>query len=284
MSGEAVVTPPAATWFAGPGFDDLPDEGKSELTGYMTSRGWDKTDARTAALGAIKAAREAQKFVGAPPDKIIRLPKDEADEAGWNDLRSKLGVPADPKEYDFSGVKRADGSELDADLATALRTSLREANVAKDRAPAIAKAVADQLDKAHKTSADEYAAAVAQAKDALKANWGNNYNANMIVAQNAAKALGIDPEKNPADRTALNALEAAFGYDRVMELFRNVGSRIGEDKFVVSTAPGAAGVMSSDQARASLAERKADKAWVDKLMKGDTATKREFDNLTRMIQ
>jgi hypothetical protein len=99
----------------------------------------------------------------------------------------------------------------------------------------------------------------------------------MIVAQNAFKALGAPTE-------AVQALEKAVGYDKVMEMFRSVGSRIGEDTFVKSTAPGQTGVQSREQATATLAERMNDAVWADKLSKGDSLTVREFDTLTRLMQ
>ena len=44
-----------------------------------------------------------------------------------------------------------------------------------------------------------------------------------IIAQQAAKALGATPEQ-------VAALESVVGYDKVMEMFRSIGSKIGEDK------------------------------------------------------
>jgi hypothetical protein len=275
---ENTTPPPANTsWFAGPGYDDLPEASRTELNGYLQNRGWDKTDARAAALGAIKAHREAERLIGAPADKMVRLPKDAADEPAWNELRTKLGVPADPKEYDFSSVKFTDGSALDAEFTSKMSAALREANVSKDRAPVVAKAMIEFMEKADGAMEADKAAAVAQEKDALRANWGNNFNANLIVAQNAAKTLGLDPE-------AIAALEGGIGYAKVMEMMRNIGARMGEDAFVSTRAPGGTGPMSADQASATMAERKADKVWVGKLMAGDSATRREFDTLSRMMQ
>jgi hypothetical protein len=34
--------------------------------GYLQNRGWDKVDAKTAAINAGKAHREAEKLIGAP--------------------------------------------------------------------------------------------------------------------------------------------------------------------------------------------------------------------------
>lgn len=268
-------TPP---WYAGAGFDDLPEPNRAELTGYLQARGWDKADARTTALGAIKAHQEAQKLIGVPADKIIRVPRGADDEQGWKDVRTKLGIPSDPKEYDFSGVKFKDGTALDDAFVQTLSKSLVEANVPKGSAAAVAKAVVDFMENAETADAGETQAKLALEKDTLQANWGNKFNANMIVAQNAAKTLGVTPEQ-------IAALEQVVGYASVMEMFRNIGARTGEDTFVRTSAPnGGGGPMTREEAAATMAERKADSSWVAKFMNGDPQAKREFDNLTRMMQ
>jgi hypothetical protein len=49
-----------------------------------------------------KAHREAEKLIGAPASEMIRIPKDPNDAEGWRQVRSRLGVPADEKGYDFA--------------------------------------------------------------------------------------------------------------------------------------------------------------------------------------
>lgn len=262
-------TPPSTNWFDGADADTL---------GYLQNRGWDKLDAKTAAFNAAKAHREAEKLIGVPADKIVRLPKDANDAEGWSKLRTQLGVPADAKGYDFSAVKFADGTALDDEFTGTLSAALLKSDVAKDKAPEIAQAIVKFMESAEGATSGEEAAALATQKDALKANWGNNYNANLIVAQNAFRALGVET-------AAVQALEKVVGYDKVMDLFRNIGSRIGEDSFVRSTAPGnTGGPMTREQATATLDERLRDTIWTGKLNAGDSSTVREFDNLTRLMQ
>src|SRR5258708_6406048 len=109
-------TPPAGT----PPASDKPwhDGLAAEDVGYFQNRGWDKVDAKTAAINAAKAHREAEKLIGAPADKIIRLPNDPNDAEAWRQVRLRLGAPKDAKEYDFSTVKFADGTDLDEPFVT----------------------------------------------------------------------------------------------------------------------------------------------------------------------
>ena len=95
-----------------------------------------------------------------------------------------------------------------------------------------------------------------------------------VVAQNAAKALGIAPEE-------VNALEKIKGYAATMEMLRNIGSKIGEDKFIVSPQ-GSGGTMSKDQAQARIAELMSDKAWTTRYTGGDKTAFREYQDLLKI--
>jgi hypothetical protein len=81
----------------------------------------------------------------------------------------------------------------------------------------------------------------------------------------------------------VGALEKQVGYARVMEMFRNIGVRMGEDKFVSgSTGTGPGGVMSREQAAATLAEKMNDNMWAARLNARDATAMMEFNNLTRL--
>lgn len=251
------------------------DPGKAEMSGYLVNRGYDKMDPAAAFAAAVKAHRAAEAHLGAPSDQLLRMPKDGNDAEGWSRVAQRLNVPTDPKEYDFSAVKVGE-NPMDEKLAEVLRPVLKSALVGKDRAPEVAKAVSDFYAQRETAAAADRATKLAAERVTLAGNWGANAEANMIVAKNAAKALGVSEE-------AVAALENTIGYAKVMEMFRNIGTRIGEDSFVVNGAPGGSGVMSSDQAAATLATKQQDQAWVSKLMNGDSDVVKEFDQLTRMV-
>ena len=279
------TNPPANTpWFEGldpttAGFAG--DNAAAEFRGYLANRGWDKSDVKTAALGAIKAHLAAEKHIGAPADQLIRLPKDANDAAGLANMRARLGVPADEKGYDFSAVKFKDGKGLDPNFSTRVAKALIEANVSKDRAPTVAQAVVQHMEEADATEAAETAAKLAQEKQTLQANWGAKYQANMLLAQRAFEALG-GKEKAGA---MIEALEKIAGYDRTMDFMRGIGANMKEDGFVQSImSVHGDGPMTRDQAAETMRQRMTDQVWTAKLSSGDTATRREFDNLTRMMQ
>lgn len=255
----------AEPWYHGASTEDV---------GYLQSKCWDK-DPKTAALGAIKSYRAVEGFVHAPPDQLVRWPKDASDAANWAKVHERLGVPADAKDYDLSGVKFADGSALDDKFVEAMRVGLKNGAVPKERATSIVQEVVKFMDAADASEGAERATKLQAERDALKLNWGNNLTPNLILAQAAAKRLNID-------EAAITALEGQVGYAKVMEMFRDIGTRIGEDKYL-SGAINSTGPLSKDMATAELASKMADHAWTQRLLAKDATAIMEYNNLTRVI-
>jgi hypothetical protein len=247
------------------------------VLGLWQNKNWDTSDPAKVALAASQAYAEAQKFVGAPTDQLLRLPAGPADEAGTKALWAKLGAPGDPKGYDFAAVKFTDGSPLDPTFEAAFRQTMAEANVPKDMAVRIAQGIARHLDGVEANETAEKTAAIQQERAALQTNWGQNFQANQVIAQNAVRALGIPPE-------AVAALEGQVGYSKVMEMFRLIGTKIGEASFVTGGGVGnGPNLMTREGASARLTELKADTAWVQRYMAGGSQEAREMANLMQII-
>lgn len=261
-------TPAPAAWYDG--------KVDQETLGHWKNKGWDVNDPVKVATEATKAHREAERFIGAPADQILRMPKDAADEAGWNAVWGRLGKPAEAKDYDLSTVKRADGKELDAALADSIRNAAFAANLPKEAATRMAADFVKHLDGVAAASAADHEAKIVEAQAALKKNWGPNFDANMFIAKQAAQKLGVQPAE-------VDALEKVVGYDRVMEMFRSLGTKMGEDKFVANPGGGDNKVMSRDQAVARKAELMNDAAWTKRYMEGGTAENREMLALNTLI-
>lgn len=263
-------TPPAPAWYEG--------KADAETIGHWDNKGWKKDDPIAVALEATKQARELQKHFGVPPEQLIKLPSKPDDEAGWKAVRQRLGVPAEAKDYDFSAVKRADGSDLDPAFADTLRNSLHKAGVAKDAAPEVAKAAVKYLDDKTTADANERAARTQAERAELLKEWGQNAEFNRLTAmQGARRAAGSD------DKAAqlIAAMEQAVGYKTTMEFWRKIGAGTSEDTFIDTSHGG--NPTTRNGAMARLEELKADRDWAGRLLKGDAAARREFDSLMQMI-
>src|SRR5580692_5232905 len=72
-------------------------EGKADAitAGYLQNRGLHDKSPEEVALTVAKAHMEAEKYIGAPADQLIRLPKDKTDHAAWDAVFSKIGALKD---------------------------------------------------------------------------------------------------------------------------------------------------------------------------------------------
>jgi hypothetical protein len=274
VDGTTTVT--AADWYG-----KITD---AETKGYFENRGLHVKSIDEALLETAKAHREATKLIGVPQDQLLRIPKADAPEAEVQAFRTKLNIPSSPADYDFTAVKKADGTSPDAafiDNARALAATLQ---LPKDRAPELAANLLKAQESAAAETSAVKTAELEKQRNELKANWGDNYAANEVVAKQAGAALleatGMKPEEI-AQATA--ALEETVGYARTMELFRQIGMKTGEGRFVQNNNPLNGGLMTRDAAQARLTELKQDTAWRDRYLNGDAAARRESDSLHAII-
>lgn len=268
----AAATTTAATTDNAPWFHGA----DPETIGYIQNRGLDKVTPVEAAMRAIKSHREAEKHLGVPSDQLQRMPKDASDAEGWNGLYKRLGVPDDANGYDFSGVKFADGTELDADFKTAIGTALKSAGVAKDKAATIMKTLVELGDKETTAETTQARDLAIQEMASLKIDWGSNIERNMVVADNAAAELGMTPEE-------IQTMKDGLGAAKVAKIFFKLGVGMGEDRFVSAGPQGDRRAMSGEMAVARLAEMQTDSIFMEKFMSGDTAARKELDNVSRMV-
>lgn len=270
-NGQTGGTPAAGTPWYGANADPT-------FVGHLQNRGWDKLEPAAAAVAAATAHREAEKLIGGRAEDRVVWPKDASDAEGWNRVHGKLGVPSNVAEYDFSGVKFSDGSEIDADFATALRIELQKAHVSKADAPAFVKNLVALVEKQETDAAADYASQIQAENEKLNISWGPNKDNFLVVARNTAKTLGVTPEQ-------VDSLEKVVGKAAVMQMFLNIGQKIGEDQFVLSNNGngGQPRPMTYEQAEFELSELMKDASFYSKLQKGDRDAKTRFDNLTRLV-
>lgn len=269
MSGEgqsAPATGTPTTWYGG--YD-------ADTQSHLTGRGWDKLTVDQAAAQAIKAHREAEKMIGVPAENLLRAPKDANDKENLAKIHARLGVPTDPKEYTFDGLKRASGEDVAPEFVEKVRGLAAKYNLPKDSARALAADLVAEEDSRDKTATTAYEQKLIAEREKLDKDWGANKATNLIVAQNAAAKLGLTPEE-------VSALEKTTSYSRVMEMFRQIGTRIGEDKFVNRDTPGT-GALTAEEAQSKLDALGKDGEWMKKFDNGDVEANAMFNNLTKII-
>jgi hypothetical protein len=245
--------------------------------GLWQNKGWVNEMADPAAL-AVKVTQsysDLEKHFGVPHDEIVRFPK-QPGAPEWQAVWDRLGVPKDPTGYDFSQVKRADGTALDPAAELALRAAAHKGHVPASEMAGFASEFVKYFDTQQASQLADATAQLETQRAALKSNWGANFEVNKFVAAQGAKALGLDAEM-------IEALERTSGYAKTMEAMRRIGAMNGEDKYVAGSVPGNAGVMTREQAVNQMEALKRDPVWRDKLLKGDHEAGRQFASLSLVI-
>ena len=263
----APAAPPPASWY----------EGKvdAETIGFWQNKGYDVSDPVKVSSELTKQYRAAEKFIGVPPDQVLRLPKADGKPEEFAAMWQRLGTPADAKDYDFSSVKFG-GNDLDPAFADAMRQGLHAASVPKDKAAGIVASVVKYLESADTTEATLNGAKLAEEKASLAKNWADKFDFNRLTAMEGARRLGISAE-------GIAAMENQIGYAAVMEAMRKIGASTREDTFVERGVGGTGDVTTVEGAMSRKAELMSDSGWVQRYLSGSQSEKREMDRLNTLI-
>lgn len=244
------ATPPTASWT---------DSLAPELKGFVESRQFKDP------ASVVDAYRNLEKLRGVPKERLLTLPEKE-DAPEWNDIYSRLGKPADPSEY---GIK-ADGESKD--FAEWAQKTFFDANMTKKQATVFAQKW-DEYFKGQATAIEEkQQQQLAAQETALKKEWGAAFEQNTMAAKKAAVAFGLDGEK-------VDALEKALGFDGVMKLLHQIGSKVGESDFVSGKSTGGFGVLTPAAAQQKIKELRSDQDFVRRYTAGDAGAREEMAKL-----
>lgn len=259
---ESSVAPASGNWYSS--FD-------TETSGWLENRGLTKLDEKAAIPELVKGFRNAEKYIGTPADKLLRLPDwDKADKAELDQFYNKIGRPNDPKDYN---IQVPDG--FPTDVAESARTKFHEIGLNSRQADALIKWNDEMIAQSVENGS---AAQQQQARDqeaSLRAEWGHAYDKQIATAKHAAASIGLTADK-------IDALEMALGYDGVMKMMVEIGGKIGEASYISGSGTTQLGPMTPAQAVTKLASLRDDKAWVSSYMNGNAEARNEMDRLMRM--
>lgn len=254
-SAPAPAPAPAATdWTA-----SLPDETKA----YVASKGFKDV------TSVVDSYRNFEKLQGVPAENVLKLPTRPDDVEGWNNIYNRLGRPSKPEEYGLTAPEKGGDPEF-AKFASGI---FHEAGLSKVQGEKIVAKWNDYVKGQLATIETNKTAAIAKEDAALKTEWGQAWEQNVKIGEQAYKTFGLTDKQ-------VNAIEHVLGFANTMKLFHQIGSRLGEDKFVTSTGTtGFQGVMTPAQARGTIAQRKADPDFTKRYLNGGAAEKAEMEKL-----
>jgi hypothetical protein len=133
-----------------------------------------------------KALISAQEKIRSGEYKRVAAP-DMADAEAVKAWRLEQGIPASPDEYELPQVAGVDMAKLDdatKENVAAIRTTFHEANLTKEQAVVVSKAMTDLAERTAAAEAQADARAATAVEDALRADWGSEYRTN--IAMNVA--------------------------------------------------------------------------------------------------
>lgn len=235
-----------------------------ELKGFAETKGWkDQSE-------VIKSYKNIEQFVGA--DKAGRgivIPKEDSAPEEWNAYYSKLGRPETPDAYK---LPVPDGAS--PEFSQHISKIMHETGLSQSQATKLATGWNDYQTKQAQAHEEQQIALENQQVEALKKEWGGNYDANIEVARNAVRQFGIDGDK-------IDALQKAMGYDGALKFAHELAKKIGEDKFVggdTNKSP-LLGTMTKEQAETEYRRVIQDKDFYDKYQKNDPEALAIMDNI-----
>ena len=238
--------------------------GADELkVGYVQNKGWKDPSQ------VVDSYINLEKLLGAEKaGRTIVLPGDKAEQAEIDAFYAKLGRPAEAKDYKVE-IPAEYGN---AQFAEAAKAKFHELGITAKQAEGLTafnnEFVKGQIAAQTNQSAEAFNADVA----AIKTEWGAAHDQNVVIARNAAAALGWDGAK-------IDKISGAIGHKATMQMLHQIGSKTGESDFVTGTGNSYGGAKTPAQAKAEIQTLKQDKAFTAKLMNKDAEASARWTQL-----
>lgn len=241
-----------------PWFDTLPDP---DLKSFYVNKGFKDV------LTLADSYRQLEKTIGVPKERLVHLPENLDDFKAMEPIFGRLGRPEKADEYKITGT------EGDNEISKFMRSSFHELGLTRKQGEGLAAkwdAYAKTQDEGFVTSQKT---AFENEQKGLKTEWGAAHDQNLNIAKQAAAKFGVEA-------AIIDKLEKEVGYSKVMKLFHQIGTKIGEADFVGKEGGKAfGGVPTPEQANAKIAALREDKEWTKKFLAGDVAAAKEWNEL-----
>ncbi|MEO8837544.1 MAG: hypothetical protein ABI351_02400 [Herbaspirillum sp.] len=274
MSTEAAPTPVAAapapvaapTPVAAASNEPWYHGASTENTGWIQNKGY-KTS-----FDLMDAARNMEKLIGLPADRVIKTPEKFRDDAG---LLTKEGrevyekyfdAPKEAKDYDLEVPKEFG----DANQAELFRKLFYEEGVSKSTAAKLVKGFNEYQAGLRKGVQDQAELEGKNADAILKRDWGQAYDQNVNIAKEAIRTFGLDQK-------IVDSLHQAMGQEKTFKLLHQFGSSVGEGKFVRGGATN--GPLEPSAALHQISALKADAGFAKKFAMGDAESVQKWTKL-----
>lgn len=272
-AGAAAADPAAAAAEIGGGADpDWYSQVSADADGTEPGlRDWLKATGVKDLNGLAKVARDNQRALRA--DGRIKVPGEGATEADIAAFNKAIGVPEKAEDYALPVINGEDGQPvpMDQERLSEIAGIAHKHGIPKAALEATLNDLA-QADMLRLSSSD---ALMQQEVDAHLKTWGARTAEKVANVTAAARELGLTREEQQAVRSAL-------GPARALDLFADLGSRLGEDTMTMAGQRQSFG-LSGAEAQKTLDTKRGDSAWVARVSVPGTAERAEYDRLQAAI-
>lgn len=212
-----------------------------DIRGFVEMKGWKDPGA------AIESYRNLEKLRGVPAERLLTLPAKEDDAEAWNSIYGRLGRPSKPEEYGIEGV------------APELIAEVHKAGLTKRQASALAGFITERAGKSKAEADAKWEAESAAADEALKREWGGEFETNLKAATQLANRVrtGLNMDQAQWDAFA-DKMQRAVGVETAVKMFALLGRGLGEHKFVEGEGKGEGFGMTPARAKAELGQLRLD--------------------------
>lgn len=245
-------TPPPAAASGTPAWYDSFDP---DTKGYVQNKGFKDPAA------VVESYRNMEKLLG-KKETLLSLPE-KADAPEWRQVYERLGMPKEAKEYAIEG-----------ELADWGKETFHKLGLTKDQGEKLYKEWNAKQEAAKNAATESYNLKLDEEVKGLEKEWGSAYQQNLTIAKRAVARFGIDGE-------TVDKMEQAMGHGGLMKFLHNLGTGLGEDKFVTSQQNGGF-VLTPEAAQNKIKTLMSDSSFVTKLTSGDLSAREEWDRLNKM--
>lgn len=266
------ATPP--TDGAPPSGEDAPwwqSLGNEDLRGKVQNKGWKSPE------DALNSYFALEKLRGVPAERLLSLPEDLNDAEAMAPVYQKLGLvaPEKPDDYGFASLEGSD-----PEFAKTAQEGFHKLGIPKQYAEPLAKWWNETIAAQTAAETQKWEEAAKTDMDALRQEWGGNYEPLMEQAKRAAKQFGFTAEE-------IGHMEAFTGAGSIYRRFAQIGEMIGESRFVQPDGGTKQSfTQTPESARATITQLMADKGFTEKLRDnrnpGHLEAKARWDNLHKL--
>jgi hypothetical protein len=238
-----------------------------EKKGYIANKGF-----RDPGM-LLESYINLEKLRGVPEERLLKLPEKLDDMESMKDIYAKLGRPAKADDYEITVPEKGG----DAEFAKWAKEMFHAQGLSKTQAAKIVEGWNQYSENYQKSLEGKAQEKAVQEESQLKKKWGAAFEQNTNIAKRAAVEFKLTPDE-------IDAMESSFGFARVMEIFHNIGSKMGEASFHSSaqSGNGFGGQLTPDQARAKISHLKSDASFSQRYISGDQGALAEMERLMQM--